>query len=128
MPTPAGLSRRELYIDARDLQSDSDPDNLLTPEQYTALLINRGTEKLAEKQLVQSFSTEVRTLRPTYVYDEDYRLGDTITCIDERLGLIVDAVVEGVQRSGGKNGDGLILTLGYEMPTLHDILKRKAAK
>lgn len=128
MPTPTGLFRRELYIDARDLQSDSDPDNPLTPEEYTALLINRGNEKLAENQLVQSFSTEVRTLCPTYVYGEDYHLGDTITCIDERLGLIVDAVVEGVQQSGGKNGEGLILTLGYEMPTLHDILKRKAVK
>lgn len=34
MPTPSGLNRRELYIDARDLQSDGDPDNPLTPEQY----------------------------------------------------------------------------------------------
>lgn len=128
MASPRWPYRRELYIDARDLQSGSDPDNPLTPEEYTALLVNRGTEKLAEHQLVQSFSTEVRTLRPTYVYDEDYRLGDTITCIDERLGITVDAVVEGVQRSAGKNGGGLVLTLGYQMPTLHDILKRKAGK
>lgn len=128
MPTPTGLQRREIYIDARDLQSDSDPDKPLTEEEYTALLTARGMEKLAENQLVLSFSTEVRTVNPTYTYGEDFRLGDTITCIDERLGVIVDAVVDGVKRSGGKGGDTLALSLGYSMPTLHDILKRKAGK
>lgn len=128
MTTPSGLQRREIFIDARDLQSDSDPDKPLTQDEYTALLTARGTEKLAENQLVRSFSTSVRTYNPTYTYGDDYQLGDTITCIDERLGIIVDAVVEDVKRSGGKGGETLSLVLGYSMPTLHDILKRKAGK
>ena len=128
MPTPTGLQRREIYIDARDLQSDSDPDKPLTPEEYTALLTGRGKTKLAENQLVQSFSTEVRTVDPTYTYGVDFDLGDTITCIDERLGVMVYAVVEGVRRSAGQGGDTLTLDLGYSMPTIHDILKRKAGK
>ena len=65
MITPTGLFRRELYIDARDLQSDSDPDKPLTEEEYTAVLTARGKEKLAEHQLVRSFSAEVRTYDPT---------------------------------------------------------------
>lgn len=128
MPTPTGLSRRELYIDARDLQSDSDPDNPLTPEEYTAILQNRGLEKLAEHQLVRSFSAQVRTLDPTYVYGKDFFLGDTITVTDDRLGVTVDAVIQGVERSASGEGEGLILTLGYEQPTLYDVLKRKAGK
>ena len=128
MPTPSGLNRREIYIDARDLQSDSDPDKPLTPEQYSAVLTARGKEKLTENQLVQAFSTEVRTYNPTYVYGEDFFLGDTITVIDERLGVTVDAVVQGVQRSVSKAGEGLSLMLGYGQPTVFDILKRKVEK
>lgn len=128
MPSPSGLNRREIYIDARDLQSDGDPDNPLTPEQYNAVLTARGKEKLAENQLVQAFSTEVRTYNPTYVYGEDFFLGDTITVIDERLGVTVDAVVQGVQRSVSKDGEGLSLMLGYGQPTVFDILKRKVEK
>lgn len=128
MPTPTGLTRREIYIDARDLQSDSDPEHPLTESEYLALLTNRGVEKLAENQLVQSFTTNIRTVKPTYVYGEDFQIGDIITVIDERIGVMIDAVVEGVQRGVDENGEKLFLTFGYSMPNLHDILKRKAEK
>ncbi len=123
---PSGLARRELFVDARDLQSDADPDNPMTPEEYAAVLTVRGEELLAENQLVQSFSTVVRTLAPTYEYGVDFFLGDTITAIDERQGVTADAVVQAVQRSVSAEGEGLLLTLGYGQPTIYDILKRKA--
>lgn len=123
----SGLSRRELYIDARDLQSDSDPENPLTPEEYLAVLTNRGKEKLAENQLVQSFSADVRTLNPTYKIGEDYNLGDVITVIDEHMGITVDAVVQAVEQSVNESGkQEMVLTLGYGQPTIYDVLKRKA--
>lgn len=128
MEGKAGLARRELFIDARDLQSDSDPDNPLTAEEYTAMLTNRGREKLAENQLVHSFSADIRTYNPTYVYGKDFFLGDTITVTDDRLGVTVDAVVQGVERSVGAQGEALTFTLGYGQPTIYDILKRKAGK
>lgn len=126
--SPTGLSRRELWIDARDLQSDSDPDHPLTEEEYTALLTSRGLERLAENQLVKSFSAVVRTHNPTYEYGVDFQLGDVITITDERLGVSVDAVVEAVERAVSRDGESMTLTLGYALPTLHDILKRKAEK
>ena len=124
---PAGLSRRELWVDARDLQSEREGGESLTAEEYTALLTTRGTEKLAENQLVRSFSAVVRTLNPTYVYGVDFFLGDTITVTDERLGVTVDAVVEGAERTVSIDGESLTLTLGYSQPTLYDKL-RKAGK
>ena len=124
--TPTGFQRRDLYIDARDLQSDSDPDNPLTEEEYTAVLTARGREKLAENQLVRSFSAEIKTYDPTYIYGEDFFLGDTITVTDERLGLTVDAVVQGAERTVSAQGETLTLTLGFGPPTIYDILKRKA--
>lgn len=126
MPAPTWPHRREIYIDARDLQSDSDPDKPLTAEEYAALLTNRGREKLAEHQLVQSFAAVVRERGSTYILGGDYHLGDTITAIDDRLGVTVNAVVQGVTRSVSREGEHMELTLGYGQPTLYDILKRKA--
>ncbi len=126
--TPTGLSRRELYIDARDLRSDSDPDNPLTPEQYLDVLKTRGREKMAEHQLVRSFSATVRTYNPTYVLGEDFFLGDTITVTDDQLGITVNAVVQGASRAASSAGEELTLTLGFGPPALYDILKRKAGK
>lgn len=121
---PAWPHRREIYIDARDLQSDSDPDDPLTPEEYTALLENRGREKLAENQLVKSFSAVIRTFDPTYILGKDFRLGDTITVIDQSLGITADAVVQGAERSVGENGESLTVTLGYSQPTIYDVLRK----
>lgn len=128
MPTPTGLSRRELFIDARDLQSDSDPDKPLSPEEYVALLENRGKQKLAENQLVRSFSAEVRTYNPTYEYGKDFFDGDTITVSDERLGIVVNAVVRGTGHAVDQHGESFTLELGYGQPTIYDILKRKEDK
>lgn len=126
MSTPTWPYRREQYIDARDLQSDSDPDNPMTSEEYAAALSTRGKEKLAEYQLVQSFSAVVRERGATYTLGEDYQLGDTITVIDERLGVTANAVVQGVTRSISRTGESMELTLGYGQPTAYDILRRKA--
>lgn len=125
--SPTWPHRREIYIDARDLQSDSDPDNPLTPEEYTAVLQNRGLQKLAENQLVKSFAAVIRTVAPTYALGEDFQLGDTITMIDANLGVTVDAVVQGVTHSVSREGEQTEFTFGYGQPTIYDTL-RKAAK
>lgn len=121
----SGLQRRELYVDARDLQSDSDPEKPMTLSEYTEVLANRGREKMAETQCVQSFEATVRSYGATYQYGEDFFLGDLITVTDERLGVTVDASVEGVQQSITREGRSLSFTFGYGQPTLHDILRRK---
>lgn len=128
MANPTGLNRREFFVDARDLQSEVEPGTVLTPDEYLSLLSLRGLEKMAEHQLVESFSAEVRTYNPTYQYGVDFFLGDTITLTDDRLGLTIDAVVRAAEQSASRNGETLTLTFGYSMPTLHSILKRKADK
>lgn len=122
---PSGLSRRELFVDARDLQSETE-DGALTEEEYAAVLANRGEEKLAENPLVQSFDATVRTRNATYEYGVDYFLGDIITVTDERLGVTVDAVVTGVQYAVSRDGESMALMFGYGQPTVYDRLRRKA--
>lgn len=131
MPTqaPFGLSRRELWVDARDLQrGDESASDRLTQEEYAAVLSTRGYEKLAENQLVQAFSAVVRTLDPSYELGRDFQLGDKITVEDRRLGVTADAVVTAARYSISREGEQMELTLGYTQPTLHQILKRKEEK
>lgn len=47
-----GEERRELYVDARDLQKEVDGETLSDAD-YEAVLTQRGTEKLAETRLVE---------------------------------------------------------------------------
>ena len=125
--TPAGLSRRELWVDARDLQS-GEGEEQLAPEEYLAVLANRGYEKLAENPLEQSFEATVRTLDPTYELGKDFFLGDTITAEDKEMGVEVRAVVTAAQYAVNRDGESLAITFGYGQPTLYDKLKRKEDK
>lgn len=126
---PTGLSRRELWVDARDLQSGEEgSEDQLTPEEYAAALTTRGREKLAEKQLVQSFSAGVRMEGAAFAYGQDYHLGDTITVTDRQLGVTVEAVVTGAEYADTADGQSMNLTLGYSQPTLPQIIARKEDK
>ena len=117
----SGLSRRELYVDARDLAQEE-----LTSEEYKAILNTRGRERLAEMQLSYSFDADIRTNNQTYVFGIDFFLGDKITVKDERLSVVVDAVVTGFQKSNSVNGEQMTLYFGFGVPTINEKLKRKA--
>jgi len=69
-----GEPRRELWVDARDLQQADGQ----TDADYRAQLIQRGTEKLAETARVENFSADaVDTANFEYLTDWD--LGDTVS-------------------------------------------------
>ncbi|MCI9543526.1 MAG: hypothetical protein HFE93_04930 [Acutalibacter muris] len=125
--TPTGLSRRELWVDARDIQS-GEGEGALSPEEYAQALETRGREKLAECQLVQSFTAQVRTQDPTFEYGRDYKLGDRITVSDRRLAVTVGAIVTAAEYTVSREGRGLSLTLGYSQPTVYEKLARKEDK
>lgn len=125
--TPTGLSRRELWVDARDIQS-GEGEGALSPEEYAQALEARGREKLAECQLVQSFTAQVRTQDPTFEYGRDYKLGDRITVSDRRLAVTVGAIVTAAEYTVSREGRGLSLTLGYSQPTVYEKLARKEDK
>lgn len=71
--------RRELYVDARDLQStytdDDGTEHTYTSAQYLALLRQRGLEKLAEYQKVETVNSDVDPAA-NLVYMKDFDLGD----------------------------------------------------
>lgn len=117
-----GFDRRELYVDARDLQSEvyneDGTSTTLTPAEYNAMLIQRGSEKLAECEVIETFEAQIRQFgNVQYEFGEDYVKGDKVTVIDEQLGIIVSARITKVEEQYDEEYN-LVLTFGYSYPTL----------
>lgn len=84
-----GAPRRELWVDARDLQKGD-----LTDAQYQAQLIQRGLEKLAEVARAESFeAAAVDTANFEYLNDWD--LGDIVSF--EKWGLLLNQRITEVE-------------------------------
>lgn len=126
-----GFERYELYVDARDLQSEVyDEDGTshqLTEDEYLAMLVERGLEKLSECVEVESFDANVRPLKDaSFVYGVDYEVGDKVTFVDDRLGVTINARIEQVQAEYSETYT-LSLVVGYEAPTIMEQVKRAAS-
>ena len=87
-PAPAGLHRREMYVDARDISSNEGEISEVT---YTLMLSERGAEALSENPAVRSFEGTVEPLQ-MYTYKQDYFLGDIVT-VRNKYGIEADAQV-----------------------------------
>lgn len=75
------LARRELYTDARDIQSETE-DGKIPDSEYYAQLDQRGSEKLADHQYTKTFEGQVESTQ-TFVYGEDFFKGDIVQIVNE---------------------------------------------
>lgn len=95
--TKVGWNRNELWIDARDIQSEKEgsteenPD-YLTDEEYEALIDQRVEEKFSEVEKSESYSATMAKDK-RLVYGKNVSLGDWGTVRDEQLGIIIDAQI-----------------------------------
>lgn len=69
--------RRELWVDARDLQQHSDNTNY-TDTQYRDMLFQRGLEKLADHAGIEKVDSDVDPAA-NLIYGTDFDLGDLCT-------------------------------------------------
>ena len=89
-----GAPRRELWVDARDLQQDTEHSETL--DAYKARLQQRGLEKLAEAARSESFAaTAVDTAN--FKYLEDWDLGDIVSM--EKWGILLNQRVTEVEEA-----------------------------
>lgn len=72
----SGWDRRELYVDARDIQSENG-DNVMDTATYNETLKQRGEEKLLEHTKGTAFDGEISTVSG-YIFGKDYYMGDII--------------------------------------------------
>lgn len=127
-----GLLRREMYVDARDIQSEiSNEDGTITKindEDYRDMLNDRGTEKLAEHTVTESFEAKMRVMgNVQYKYGVDYDKGDKVVIQDTELGVQVIGKVTEVSENYDDEYE-LIITFGYSYPTLIQKVKRQILK
>lgn len=123
------FERRELFVDARDVQgkstSESGVETTLTPAQYSAALIQRGDEKLSEYEIIELFEAKIRVFGEVqYVFGVDYQKGDKVTVRDMQLNVVVSARITEVEEDFDDEY-GLVLTFGYQYPTILQKMNRQ---
>lgn len=120
----AGFFRREIVVDARDIQK-ANSISRMTDEEYNELLQQRGKEKLSELRKVESYDAELMSdARTGFVYGKDYFLGDTVSVVDKNLGVILSAKITEVTVTFAEDGYTVEPTFGFGLPTLYDKLKK----
>lgn len=124
-----GFGRRELYVDARDLQSTSVDENgeeqNLSPAEYTQVLTQRGDDKLSECKTTETFEAQIRVFGDVqYEFGVDYKKGDKVTVRDEQLNVVVSARITEVQEEFDDEY-ALVLTFGYSYPTIMQKVKQQ---
>lgn len=77
----SGLDRREVFVDAKDLSTDTDSGTISTST-YKAQLVTKGEEALAEHQVGVEFTGEIQP-NVNFTYGVDYFLGDKIEIANE---------------------------------------------
>lgn len=80
-----GEERKELYVDARDLQQDEE----MSIEQYKEILRQRGLEKLEDYKRVELTEFNIDP-EANLIYEKDYDLGDIVMYKSDELDLYVE--------------------------------------
>lgn len=124
-----GFGRRELYVDARDLQSTSIDENgeeqNLSPTEYTQVLTQRGDDKLSECKTTETFEAQIRVFgNVQYEFGVDYKKGDKVTIRDDQLSVMISARITEVQQEFDDEY-ALVLTFGYSYPTIMQKVKQQ---
>lgn len=94
-----GWNRRELWVDARDVQSEQD-NKQLTDTEYEELIKQRANEKAKGNDLSEEYTATVTDITKQYTYKKDYNIGDFVTIADEELGMEIDAQITNVIITG----------------------------
>lgn len=90
-----GWNRKELWVDARDIQSEQD-NKTLTDAEYEELMKQRADEKAKDNNLSEEYTATVTDTAKQYTYKKDYNIGDFVTIADEELGMEIDAQITNV--------------------------------
>ena len=107
-----GLERKEVFIDARDIENVND-------------LPSRGEQKLSEFQPIKSFDTEILTNSP-FQYKKDWDLGDVVTVSNTKLNITQNRrITEVIETYDVAHGFTLEVTFGMPQPTLIQELKKQ---
>jgi len=125
--TFSGFNRREVFFDARDLQSEykeGDTTVTIPQSEYIDLLKERGNNRKQDYQRIRTFESEAN-LYSQFKLNVDYFLGDIVTNRNDELGIVMHQRIVGVKEVFNREGYTLNLEYGTAIPTLLDKIKRE---
>lgn len=104
---PAGLERKEMYVDARDLSSN---EGEITEEEYETKLLNRGSEKMASAIISTAFQGDVDVT--SYAFHRDFDLGDIVFVENASWGVGMTPRIIEVLEAEDQTGYSMNVTFG----------------
>ncbi|MEQ6353934.1 siphovirus ReqiPepy6 Gp37-like family protein [Lysinibacillus sp. M3] len=123
----SGFNRREVFFDARDLQSEykeGDTTVTIPQNEYIDLLKERGNNRKQDYQRIRTFESEAN-LYSQFKLNRDYFLGDVVTNRNDELGIMMHQRIVAVNEKMNREGYTLNLDYGTAIPTLLDKIKRE---
>lgn len=125
----SGFDRKELYVDARNVQSEIRNDDgtttTISDTDYYKQLNEAGNEKLSENAREETFEASVRVFGNTqFEYGTDYFVGDKITVADERLGVQTSTWIVLAEETKDEEYS-LDLTVGFKSPSIYKVVRRR---
>ena len=110
-----------MYVDARDLQSESSDGTTITQKELEELMNQRGLEKLEEHKTFISFDGSIVDGNMQYEYGKDFYNGDYVSIIDKHLGKTFNLQIVSVTKSISNGVEYFDLTFGYDKYTVKNM-------
>jgi hypothetical protein len=102
-----GLARRELFVDARDISSNTE-NGEISYVGYIALLAQRGSQRMTEHGFIKTFDGEIDHSQ-MFIYGQDFLLGDVVQIVNE-FGIEASTRLVEIIFSSNNEGDKIIPT------------------
>lgn len=128
-----GWDRREVYIDARDINkdvkktTDKDGNTVETPIHNGAnavkLLTARGKERLVEHLPIESFESGI--VENNYKYKEDFDIGSVVSVRNKNWGVELTQRITKIVEEHNIYGTSIEVSFGVELPTIYDKLQQR---
>lgn len=112
-----GLKRRELYVDARDVQSE-------TTTNVDSVLTERGNKRLKEHTECEFTNIKISS-DSNYEYKKDYNLGDIVTIIHKSWGINVNLRIVEIHEVYENNKKEIFILLGDTLPSIIDLIDKE---
>ncbi len=101
--------RRELYVDARDLQKDDKTTDI----EYRQILRERGIQKLGENNKIETANFSIDPLA-NLIYKQDFDLGDKVIYKNEQLNFNIENRIIGISEAYENGNRTLDVTFGED--------------
>lgn len=111
--TNTGWGRKELWIDARDIQGKDEDGTDLTETEYEALITQRANEKAADNTVQETYEATKTEGDTRYQYGVDFFKGDWVTVEDRNLNIVVDAQITKVTHTIQGTREIVDITFSY---------------